>query len=230
MASVPSFSRGPITELCLYFVWVGVDAKFTLVSTVIDMNTTRPYTMTKRARAVEDTRARIIDACVTLHGERPVADIGLDDVAGRAGVSVQTVLRHFGSRAGLEEASFQTAMQAVTEERRTPVGDVATAIRVIVDHYERRGEQALLMLAQEAHQELMARITEQGKALHRAWVEEVFAPFLEVADDRAELADLLVVATDVYAWKLLRRDRGLSRSRTEQRMRHLVDRLVAPPA
>ena len=71
------------------------------------MNTTRPYTMTTRARAVEETRARIIDACVALHGERPVTDIGLDDIAGRAGVSVQTVLRHFGSRAGLEEASFE---------------------------------------------------------------------------------------------------------------------------
>jgi len=192
------------------------------------MTATRPYTMTTRARAVEETRTRIIDACVTLHGERPVTDIGLDDVAGRAGVSVQTVLRHFGSRAGLEEASFESAQQAVADERRTPVGDVPKAVRVIVDHYERRGDQALLMLAQESHQELMARITEQGKALHRAWVEEVFAPYLEAAEDPEELADLLVVATDVYTWKLLRRDRRLGRDRTERRMRHLVERLLAP--
>ncbi len=184
--------------------------------------------MTTRAHGVERTRARIIDACVALYGERPVTDIGLDDVAGRAGVSVQTVLRHFGSRAGLEEASFTSARQAVTAERRTPVGDVPKAVRVIVDHYEGRGDQALLMLAQESHQELMARITEQGKALHRAWVEEVFAPYLEAVDEPEELADLLVVATDVYTWKLLRRDRGLSRDRTERRIRHLVDRLLAP--
>ena len=65
----------------------------------------------------------------------------------------------------------------------------------------------------------MARITRTGKALHRAWVEEVFAPYLAEADDRDELADLLVVATDVYTWKLLRRDRGLGRDRTERRMR-----------
>jgi AcrR family transcriptional regulator len=192
------------------------------------MNTTRTYTMTARARAVEETRARIVDACVTLHGERPVTDIGLDDIAARAGVSVQTVLRHFGSRAGLEEASFERAQQAVTDERRTPVGDVGAAVRVIVDHYERRGDMALLMLAQEAHQDLMARITDQGKALHRAWVGEVFAPFLALADDAAELTDLLVVATDVYTWKLLRRDRGLSRDRTEDRMSRLVDALLVP--
>jgi len=193
------------------------------------MNTTRPYTMTARARAVEETRARIIEACVSLHGEFPVTDIGLDDIAGRAGVSVQTVLRHFGSRSGLEQASFEHAQAAVADERRTPVGDAAAAVHVIVDHYERRGDQALLMLAQEDHQELMARITEQGKALHRAWVEEVFAPQLEAADNAEELADLLVVATDVYTWKLLRRDRRLGRDRTERRMRHLVDRLLAPP-
>jgi AcrR family transcriptional regulator len=197
------------------------------------MNTTRTYTMTARARAVEETRGRIIDACVALHGERPVTEIGLDDIAVRAGVSVQTVLRHFGSRAGLEEASFERAQQAVADERRTPVGDVAAAVHVIVDHYERRGDMALLMLAQETHQDLMARITERGKAMHRVWVSEVFAPFLARADDAAEaeeLTDLLVVATDVYAWKLLRRDRGLSRERTERRLRRLVDAVLLPHA
>jgi AcrR family transcriptional regulator len=194
------------------------------------MNTTRTYTMTARARAVEETRGRIIDACVALHGERPVTGIGLDDIAVRAGVSVQTVLRHFGTRAGLEEASFERAQQAVADERRTPVGDVAAAVHVIVDHYERRGDMALLMLAQETHQDLMARITEQGKALHRAWVGEVFAPFLAEADDGEVLTDLLVVATDVYTWKLLRRDRGLSRDRTESRIRRLVEALLVPHA
>jgi AcrR family transcriptional regulator len=193
------------------------------------MNTTRPYTMTTRARSVQETRDRIVDACVDLHGERPVAEIGLDDIAARAGVSVQTVLRHFGNRAGLVEASFERAQQTVTDERRTPVGDVTAAVRVIVDHYEHRGDRALLMLAQEGHEALMRRITDAGKALHRAWVEEVFAPFLTHADDGEALADLLVVATDVYTWKLLRRDRALSRQRTEERMRRLVDALLFPP-
>lgn len=193
------------------------------------MNTTRPYTMTTRARAVEETRARIIDACVSLHGERPVTEIALDDIADRADVSVQTVLRHFGSRAGLVEASFARAQQDVADERRTPVGDIAAAVGTIVDHYERRGDQAILMLAQEDHQELMARITEHGKALHRAWVVEVFAPQLAYAVDAEELTDLLVVATDVYTWKLLRRDRRLGRGRTEERMRRLVDAVLTPP-
>ena len=65
-----------------------------------------------------------------------------------------------------------------------------------------------------------------ARRLHRAWVRDTFAPFLATAVDPEALTDLLVVATDVYTWKLLRRDRGLSRDRTEQRMRALVDALL----
>ncbi|MBI1351275.1 MAG: TetR family transcriptional regulator [Actinomycetales bacterium] len=193
------------------------------------METTRSYTMTARARAVEETRSRIIESCVSMYGERPVPEVGLDDIAARAEVSVQTVLRHFGSRSGLEEAAFERARDAVLEERRAPVGDVDAAVRVIVDHYELRGDSSLLMLAQEGHQPLMARVTTEGKSMHRAWVQEVFAPYLTAAADHEELANLLVVATDVYTWKLLRRDRRMGRDRTERQMRHLVQRVLGVP-
>jgi AcrR family transcriptional regulator len=169
-----------------------------------------------------------MDACIALHGERLIADIGLDDIAGRAGVTVQTLLRHFGSRAGLLDAVSERAETVVVEERRAPVGDVREAVRVIVDHYEERGDQVLLMLAQESHEELMRRITERGRALHRAWVVEVFGPYLDQTADDDELTDLLAVASDVYVWKLLRRDRGLSRDETELRMRDLVSALLPP--
>ena len=206
-------------------IWIDTNRRF--VSTVIDMNTTRPYTMTARARSVEETRTRILDATVGLHSERLGADIALDDVAGRAGVSVQTVLRHFGSRAGLVDAAFEHGRRVILEERRAPVGDVRTAVRVLVDHYEARGDGVLVLLGQEQHQEQVRRITDHGRQAHRTWVEEVFAPYLAERSDAEELTDLLIVATDVYAWKLLRRDRGLSRDRTESRMRRLVGALLS---
>ena len=190
------------------------------------MTTARTYTMTARARSVEQTRTRILDATTALHFERLVADISLDDVAARAGVSVQTVLRHFGSRADLVEAAFDHATEAVAEERRTPVGDVEGAVRVIVDHYEARGDGVLVLLAQEHTEDLARRVTHRGRTMHRAWVEEVFAPFLD-RPDADEVTDLLVVATDVYAWKLLRRDRGLSRGSTEARITRLVSNVLA---
>jgi AcrR family transcriptional regulator len=134
---------------------------------VTDMKTTRTYTMTARAEAAAETRRRILQATVDEHSERRVADISLGDIAARAGVSVQTVLRHFGSRAHLVEEAVVFRRTQVREERSTPAGDVAAAVRTIVDHYERDGATTLLMLAQEDTEPLMARITGEGKLLHR---------------------------------------------------------------
>jgi AcrR family transcriptional regulator len=196
------------------------------------MTSTRSYTMTSRARSVEETRHRILEASVDLHGERLVTDISLDDVADRAGVSVQTVLRHFGSRAGLFDATVVYVNDQVAAERRAPVGDVPAALRILTDHYEKRGDMALMMLAQETTYDHVRAMSERGKETHRAWVAEVFALDLEplTVSAREELLDLLVVATDVYTWKLLRRDAGHSRAVTEHRMNTLVSALLAAAA
>lgn len=188
------------------------------------MNTKRTYTMTARAKAAEETRRRILESAFELQSRRLSSEIGLDAVAEEAGVSVQTVLRHFGSRAGLFDATVAFANVEVTEERRAPVGDVEAAIKVLVDHYEKRGEMSLMMLAQETTHDHLRQMSEAGKAMHRSWVEEVFSPQLAGLSSaaREELVDLLVVATDVYTWKLLRRDRGHSRAHTEHRMHILV--------
>jgi hypothetical protein len=59
-------------------------------------------------------------------------------------------------------------------------------------------------------------------------VDTTFKPQLDSvsAAERPAAADLLAVATDVYVWKLLRRDRGLTRDKTEQRMRVLAQAIV----
>ncbi|MFL6061560.1 MAG: TetR/AcrR family transcriptional regulator [Marmoricola sp.] len=193
------------------------------------MKTTRTYTQTHRAAAAEQTRLSILRAAVDLQAERLAAEISLDDVAARAGVSVQTVLRRFGTRAGLFDAAVTHVNAEIADERRAPAGDVAVAIRILVDHYELRGDMALMMLAQETTYAHVRRLSEAGKDTHRTWVEGVFAPLLAGlgAAARVEALDLLVVATDVYTWKLLRRDRGLPRRVTENRMRTLVDAVLA---
>lgn len=197
------------------------------MSTDIDMKSTRTYTMTTRAAAVQKTRDRILAAMFTLGTQRLFTDISLEDVAAEAGVSVQTVLRQFGSRSGLIEANIEYAIGQVTEERTAPVGDPEAAVRVICEHYESRGDIALLMLAQETSDPQVGVLTERGRVMHRRWVAEVFAPFAH-GDDA--LVDLLVVATDVYTWKLMRRDRGLSRNETEHRINSLVGAILATTA
>ncbi len=193
------------------------------------MKTTRTYTQTNRAAAAEATRQRIMAAAFELQSERLSAEISLDDVATRAGVSVQTILRRFGTRAGLFDETVVWANEQVADERRAPAGDIATAMKVLVDHYEKRGDMALMMLAQETTYPHVRQLSDAGKDMHRDWVAAVFSPHLAglSAAARDEALDLLVVATDVYTWKLMRRDRGHSRAQTEHRMNTLVSAVLA---
>src|SRR5690242_4141963 len=118
--------------------------KSLLTSTGIHMKTTRTYTMTTRAQAAEATRLRILRAAFDLQSQSLASDIGLAAVAQAAGVSVQTILRRFGSRDGLFDEAIRHANETVAEERRAPIGDVAGALHVIVEHYELRGDFALM--------------------------------------------------------------------------------------
>lgn len=179
--------------------------------------------MANRAAAATDTRARILRALVELSMEKLTIDIVLGDVATRAGVSVQTILRHFGSRERLFDVAVDFAAAEIVEERIAPVGDARAAVRVIVDHYELRGDWVIAMLGQELGHARIRRITELGRQTHRVWVETVFASKSDLND---ELRDLLIVATDVYTWKLLRRDRGLDRDGTERSMLRMVNALL----
>lgn len=188
---------------------------------------TRSYRMTERARAVEETRRRVLDAVVALHLERLSSDITLADVADRAGVSVQTVLRHFGSRESLVAAALDWATNDVEQERHSEPGDVSGAVRAVVHHYELRGDGVLLLLAQERTEPFAAQVAEHGRGVHRRWVERTFGPLLPSGAGRAETLDLLVVATDVHTWSLLRRARGLSQARTRARMEALVRAVLA---
>jgi AcrR family transcriptional regulator len=188
------------------------------------MKATRSYTMRARAASVEETRRRILQATFDLAADHLVSEIGLDMVARQAEVSVQTVLRHFGSRAGLVQATTEYGAALVAAERRAPEGDPREAVRLLVDHYETRGDSALLLLAQERTDETVRAVVEGGRGVHRTWVEESFGDRLAhlEPDRRLEALDLLAVVTDVYTWKLLRRDQGSSRTRAEARIAALV--------
>jgi len=59
--------------------------------------------------------------------------------------------------------------------------------------------------------------------LHRDWVKAVSAPQLAQAPGGARaLTDLLVVATDVSTWRLLRRDRKLTWAQVERRLLRMI--------
>lgn len=191
----------------------------------------RRYVMRERAESTAATRERIVHATITTAMERRTLEVTLMEVSERAGVTVQTVLRHFGSREGLLDAATAVAGAEVDAERRVTPGDVREAVRAVVGHYERVGDFVVALLAESQRSERARAITEPGKALHREWVRASFAPYMMRLDDvgAEALADLLVVGTDLYTWVLLRRDRGLTRAQTEQRMIMLVEAVLAGP-
>jgi hypothetical protein len=53
-----------------------------------------------------------------------------------------------------------------------------------------------------------------------------FAPQLAGRQDKKLVLDCLVVACDVYTWKLLRRDAARSRKEAEACVRHLVSKIL----
>lgn len=186
--------------------------------TMTDMKTARPYRMQARADAAELTGERILSAAVDIFWERPSAQMSLDDVAERAGVTSRTVIRRYGSKENLLASAAEWAGARVARQRaEAPVGDVPGSVSVLIDHYEEYGDRVLRLLAAEGEVPALSEIAEKGREVHRAWCRRVFAPYLGTgsAMQRRRTLAQFVALCDVYTWKLLRRDAGLSRRQTE---------------
>jgi AcrR family transcriptional regulator len=189
----------------------------------------RVYRMVARAEAAEATGARILDAAIELFWHRPTDQISLSEVARHADVSTQTVIRHFGTKDGLLAAAAEREAERVRRQRdAAPVGDIEAAVRVLVDHYDELGDQVLKLLAEEDRVPGLRVIADRGRRLHREWCVRVFGPALARRRGRSRdrLLAQLVAVCDVYMWKLLRRDAGLSRPDTEQSLVEMLRPLV----
>lgn len=194
----------------------------------LDTTNKRPYRMGARAEAAEETRRRILNAAIELYTGRYYDQVSLEDVAGRAGVTVQTVLRRFGSKEGLIDAATEVARERVTNQRgEAPVGNIEGAVENLMDHYEEWGESVLRLLAQEDRVPAFRKATDVGRAFHYEWVERTFAPLLAecAGEARERLRAELIAVCDVYFWKVLRRDLGLSREQTALALREMISAL-----
>ena len=186
------------------------------------MKATRTYTMGSRAEATAATRERIAREAAQLFIERPYEDVTLVQIAKAAGVSHQTVLNHFESKEGVVGAVAEIMKRERMAAREVTPGDPAAVVRVLVGDYEQMGDANFRWAASE-HLQVLAEFLDLARAAHQDWLGEVFderLPATPAARQRAVHA--LHAATDVYVWKLLRRDLGLSRTTTEKTMTDLV--------
>jgi AcrR family transcriptional regulator len=184
----------------------------------------RRYRMGARAAAASATGERILAAMEHAFVRQRYEAITLAHIARRAGVTVQTVLRRFGSKDGLLAAGAAAGRARIIAQRaQAPANDAPAAIANLFDHYEAWGALALRLLEQE-HLAPIAPITASGRAVHAAWVARVFARHLEglPARARARRRCQLIALTDVYLWKLLRHDLGLGRRAAERALLEMV--------
>jgi AcrR family transcriptional regulator len=180
----------------------------------------RRYTMTARAEKAQATRDRILSSAMAIYMERPIEDFTLEDIAQRAETTVQTVLRAYGSKENLVLEALDALAAQGMPAKATPSGDIASAVRTIFDVYETAGDLVISRLADERRHPQIKASLDRGRAGHLDWVAQTFAEHLH---DRPDLFEMLGVLTDVYVWKLLRRDRSLDRAAAES----LVTTMIA---
>lgn len=195
---------------------------------VIYMNSghRRQYRMSARADSAEETRQRILTSAVDLFWEDPGTSFTLTRVADRAGVAPVTVIRLFGGVDGVFAAAAQQESERIRVQRDSATADdPRRALTTLVDHYEEFGDGVIRMLAEEHHRAGLAQLVDGGRRYHHEWCARVFVRVLSGVGHGRRLAQLVSIC-DVYTWKLMRRDLGLSRDETELAMWELVDSIA----
>jgi AcrR family transcriptional regulator len=191
--------------------------------------TTRPYRQRARALASERTRQALLDAAEREFFAGTWERSSLESIAASAGVTKQTLLRHFGSRDGLVREAFLRSFNIVRDERwAAPRGDIAGAVDNLLEHYERWGQRALSMGALDGRADVAGELGRRARQLHYDWVEHAFGPWLDAmrARTRARRRMALIALCDVHTWWLLTHDLGLARSEVRATLIDAITRLT----
>jgi AcrR family transcriptional regulator len=186
----------------------------------------RPYVMRARADAAAATRERILASARELLVAHSFEEMTIDEIAAGAGTTARTVLRIFGSK----EELFAEALHSLGQFGQAPItpDDIGALISGTYAFYEKVGDTVVRWLGDEPRLPAMHAHLNVGRRHLRDWVAAAFAPALDrlQGESRKELHDALIVAFDVYTWKLLRRDFGLSRQAAQRRTKRIVLGLV----
>ena len=172
---------------------------------------TRTYTLKRRAEQQAETRRRIVEAAVDLHGSIGPALTTVSMVAERAGVQRHTFYAHFP-----DERSLFLACSGLVAERdplpdaepwrgiEDPRERLRVGLRAIYDWYERNADLAACVLRDAEHHALTREIAELRFGPPMAASREVLGAKLNVKQ-RA----LLQLALSFFTWRTLVRESGL---------------------
>lgn len=181
--------------------------------------------MVARAEGMTATRNRIVQAALKLGLQQAYEDITLVAIAEAAGVSHQTVLNHFESKENVAAAAAEVLARETTAARAlAKPGDLHGAVSILVGEYERFGDANARWAIASERLGSLAPLLDAARVSHQAWLEHICSDRLPAAPDaRRDVIHALHVATDVYTWKLLRRDLRVSRESAERIMLNLAN-------
>jgi AcrR family transcriptional regulator len=197
--------------------------------------TTRAYRMRRRAELQEQTRRRITEAAVELHGTLGPARTSVKAVAEAAGVERATVYRHFPDERALFQACsshWRAANPSPDPAEWTAVADPDERLRIALSElYAYYGatqemlanllrDAATVPIVAELMEGLRARLDAMRDALLRGRPERGRARH----DVRAALGHALAFAT----WSSLVREEGLTVAQAVRLMCDLVAAAGAP--
>jgi AcrR family transcriptional regulator len=192
----------------------------------------RPYKQVARAQARQRTRDALLDAAETVFlrkgWEQGSVEASVEALARSAGVTKQTLLRHFGSKEVLLEQVVGRIGERVHAQRwAAPTDDVAGAVENLLDHYKEWGEELLRIGAAE-RSPAIAEIARQGRQLHYEWVEHAFGRWLDRLKGRARSRRraTLIALCDVHTWWLLSHDLDLSRHEVQVTLTEAIERVL----
>jgi AcrR family transcriptional regulator len=194
----------------------------------VNTESPRPYTKIARAEAEEQTRAALIAAADEAFLSGPWERASLESIAQRAGVTKQTLLRHFGSKDGLLAQTLRLAIVEVEKQRLSaPTDDIAGAVDNLLDHYEERGGRAMRSTNLDVGGPL-AELARISREFHYEWIDHAFGRWLAPAPaaERARLRGALIAICDVQSWSILSHDLGLSRAEVRATLILCIPRLL----
>lgn len=170
----------------------------------------RGYQQKARADAAEASTRRIIEAFLKRAESEWFDKVRLEDVAADAEVTVQTVIRKFGNKTGLLDMAHRHMGESVSVRRQVTPDDVDSAIDALTRDYMAAAPLVLRLLDQEQMHPALKPLLDKGREGHREWLAMTFAERLGALPParRQATLDALVVAADIYVWKLVRLDMG----------------------
>ena len=172
---------------------------------------TRTYTLKRRAEQQAETRRRIVDATIDLHGSVGPALTTISMVAERAGVQRHTLYAHFPDERSLFLACSGTSLERDPLPDAEPwrlIDDRGERLRLglgaVYSWYQRNADLAACVLRDAEYHSLTREMTQLRFGPPMAACHEVLGEKLG-----AEARAVLHLALGYFTWRSLVRDGGL---------------------